>query len=128
MYAEWAREYCLSLAHVTEQIQWQDDLVFKVGGRMFSVVALEPGGHWLSFKCGPDDFAELVERPGLLPAPYLARAHWVALETEDALPRDEIKKLLSLAHALVFAKLPKKTQASLIQPKPRKTKSMKHRR
>jgi predicted DNA-binding protein (MmcQ/YjbR family) len=55
----------------------------------------------------------MIERSGINPAPYLARAHWVAIESEDTLPRAEMQQLLSRAHAIVFAKLPKKTQAAL---------------
>ena len=80
-----AREYCLSLTHATESIQWGNDLVMKVGGKMFAVIVLEPAKVWISFKCSPEDFAELTERPGIIPAPYAARYHWVALETKDAL-------------------------------------------
>jgi predicted DNA-binding protein (MmcQ/YjbR family) len=110
---DWIRQYCLSLAHTTETVQWQDDLVFKIGGKMYAVAALEPGDHWLSFKCTPDDFARLVEREGIVPAPYLARAHWVALVTEDALPRTEIKRLVHESYGMVLAKLPKKKQTAL---------------
>jgi predicted DNA-binding protein (MmcQ/YjbR family) len=110
---DWVRQYCLSLPHTTEKVQWQDDLVFKVGGKMYAVVALEPGGHWLSFKSTPEEFADLVERPGVIPAPYLARAHWVSLETGSALPRAEIERLLGRAYDLILEKLPRKTRASL---------------
>ena len=113
MSIDWLRSFCLSLPHTTEQIQWGDNLVFKVGGKMYAVTALEPAAHWLSLKCSDEDFAELIEHPGINPAPYLARAHWVAIETEDTLPRAEMQQLLSRAHAIVFAKLPKKTQAAL---------------
>jgi predicted DNA-binding protein (MmcQ/YjbR family) len=114
MNIDWVRQYCLSLPHTTETMQWGDNLVFKIAGKMYAVAALEPGDHWLSFKCTPDDFARLVEQPGIIPAPYLARAQWVALETEDALPRAEIKRLLGRARDIVIAKLPKKTQAALV--------------
>jgi hypothetical protein len=67
----------------------------------------------MSFKCTPEEFAELVEQPGTIPAPYSARYHWVALEHEDALTVAEIKRLLQRSYDLVFAKLPKKTQAEL---------------
>lgn len=107
------RRYCLSLPHTTEQVQWEDNLVFKVGGKMYAVAALEPGSHWLSFKCTPESFADLLERPGVIPAPYLARAHWVALESANALSRTEIQECLRLAYELVLAKLPRKAQAAL---------------
>ena len=110
---EAVREFCLSLPHTTEQIQWEIDLVFKVGGKMFAVIATEPGRVWMSMKCGDVEFAELVERPGVIPAPYLARAKWVALESSESLPRPELERLLRAAHGIVFAKLPKAMQARL---------------
>jgi len=55
---------------------------------------------------------ELTEQPGIVPAPYLARAHWVAFEKADALPRTEAKKLLREAYDIVLAGLPKKVQAA----------------
>jgi predicted DNA-binding protein (MmcQ/YjbR family) len=110
---DWVREFCLSLPHTTEKVQWEDDLVFKVGEKMYAVVALEPGDQWISFKCSAEEFATLVERPGIVPAPYLARAQWVALENADALSRDELRRLLTEAHSLIFTKLPKGMQARL---------------
>jgi predicted DNA-binding protein (MmcQ/YjbR family) len=119
---EWVRQHCLSFTGATEQIQWGSDLVFKVGGKMFAVTPLEPARIWLSCKCNPEEFAELVERPGIIPAPYLARAYWVAIETESALPRAEVQRLLRQAHELVLAKLPKKLQAKLREAGPAKKK------
>jgi predicted DNA-binding protein (MmcQ/YjbR family) len=107
------REYCLSLPHATESIQWGNDLVLKVGGKMFAVMILEPAAVWISFKCTPEDFAEMTERPGIIPAPYAARYYWVALETKDALPNSELKDRLRQSYDLVFAKLPKKARATL---------------
>jgi predicted DNA-binding protein (MmcQ/YjbR family) len=111
---DWVREYCLALPHTTEKVQWGDDLVFKIGEKMYAVVALEPGDHWLAFKCSPEEFSALVERPGIVPAPYLAGAQWVALETYDTLPTDEITRLLSQAYSLIFTKLSKRLQSRLL--------------
>jgi predicted DNA-binding protein (MmcQ/YjbR family) len=113
MGVDWIRKYCVSLPHATEQVQWEDDLVFKVGGKMFAVAPLEPAAVCLSFKVTPEEFGELTNLPGIIPAPYLARAQWIALEQEDALTRTEIKRLLKQSHDLVFAKLTKKAQAAL---------------
>ena len=113
MEIEWVRKRCLSFPHTTENVQWGSDLVFKVAGKMYAVLALEPGDHWLSFKCSDEDFASLVERPGIVPAPYLARAKWVAIGTGDALSPVELERLLRQAHSLIFARLPRRTQAAL---------------
>ena len=119
---DWLRDLCLSLPGVTEQILWKIDLVFKVGGKTFAVAPLEPAQVCLSFKCSDEEFAELSERPGIIPAPYLARAHWVALESESALSRTELELLLRQAYTLVVAKLPKKVQADLLARKTRQSK------
>jgi predicted DNA-binding protein (MmcQ/YjbR family) len=118
MNLDWLRRYCKTLPHTTETVQWGSDLVFKIGGKMYAVTPTEPAKVCLSFKCSPEDFADLTERPGIIPAPYMARAQWVALETEDALNAAELKKLLRQAYELVMAKLPKKTQAELLLKKP----------
>lgn len=123
---EWLRNLCLSLPHVTEQIQWGDNLVFKVAGKIFVVAPLEPAERCLSFKCSDEDFAELIERPGIIPAPYLARAHWVALETEHPLGQAELESLLRKAHGVVFAKVPKTLRDNLGRGKVRKRRSHTH--
>jgi predicted DNA-binding protein (MmcQ/YjbR family) len=123
MNVDWLREVCLSFPGTTEQIQWGNDLLFKVGGKMFAVTPLEPARVCLSFKASPENFADLTERPNIIPAPYLARAQWVALETRDALSRDELARLLRDSYDLVAAKLSKKAQESLLSAKTATVKS-----
>ena len=113
MNTEWVRGVCMKLAHTTEEVLWGGDLVFKIGGKMYAVAALEPGKVCLSLKCSPENFAELVERESIIPAPYLARHHWVALQNENAVPSAELKRLLIEAYGLVLAKLPKKARAAI---------------
>ena len=108
MDAEWLRKVCLAFPGTTEQIQWGYDLVFKVGGKMYAVTPLEPAPVCLSFKTSPEKFAELTERQNVIPAPYLARAQWVALQTRDALGREELAGLLRESYEMILRKLPKK--------------------
>ena len=111
---ESTRTFCLSFPYVTEEVLWGNDLVFKIGGKMFAVIGLDSASdHCMSFKCTPEKFAELIERNGIVPAPYVARYHWVALESFDALPEKELKALLHNSYDLVFEKLPKKMKAQL---------------
>jgi predicted DNA-binding protein (MmcQ/YjbR family) len=117
MDVDWIRNLCLSFPQTTEQIQWGDDLVFKVAGKIHAVTVLHPAKIWLCFKVSPEKFAELTERPGIIPAPYLARAKWIALETKDALPPDELAFLLRESYDMVVAKLPKKTRETLASGK-----------
>ncbi|MGC2581883.1 MAG: MmcQ/YjbR family DNA-binding protein, partial [Acidobacteriaceae bacterium] len=99
-------------------MQWGDNLVFwvgdkAIGGKMFAIVNLDAPNQVTSFAAGPERFAELVEREGVYPAPYLARAHWVAIERWTTLQVSELKELLRAARALVYEKLPKRTKAVL---------------
>ncbi|HEY2971060.1 MAG TPA: MmcQ/YjbR family DNA-binding protein [Pyrinomonadaceae bacterium] len=117
MDAESVRKFCLSLPHVTEDVQWESDLLFRIGNKMFAVLALDAASdHRMSFKCTPEVFAELTEREGIVPAPYVARYHWVALERFDALPERELKELLKNAYRLILEKLPRKSRAQLESP------------
>jgi len=101
------RTFCLSLPAATEDIKWGSDLAFSVGGKMFAVVNTERP-HTLSFKCTPETFADLTEREGIIPAPYLARAMWVQERSiGEALERREMEELLKTAYDLVVSTLPK---------------------
>lgn len=118
MDASWIRELCLSFPSVTEHVIWGNDLTFKVAGKMFAHAVLEPAPVWLSFKASPENFYALTERPGIIPAPYLARAQWVALETKDALSSAELTALVRNSYDIIVAKLPKKTRDSLATTRP----------
>ncbi|HTZ48900.1 MAG TPA: MmcQ/YjbR family DNA-binding protein [Verrucomicrobiae bacterium] len=123
MNIEQLRQICIAFPGATEQIQWADDLVFKVGGKMFAVAPLEPARVWLTIKADPEAFVELTERPGIIPAPYLARAKWIAIESPEALSQAEVLDLLRKSYELVTAKLPagkRQSLASLRKTKKRK--------
>jgi predicted DNA-binding protein (MmcQ/YjbR family) len=107
------RKICLGFPGVTEQIQWEDDLLCKAGGKMFAITPLEPDYRWLSLKADPEEFAELIERPGIIPAPYLARAKWISIETPQTLPLSDVETLLRKSYDLVVAKLPRAARESL---------------
>jgi predicted DNA-binding protein (MmcQ/YjbR family) len=102
---------------VTEDIKWGNDLVFSVGGKMFCVLDIAPptagGSGRLSFKVGPERFLEFTDRPGIIPAPYMARAHWISLTRPDALPRTERDALIRGSYERVRATLTKKAQREL---------------
>jgi predicted DNA-binding protein (MmcQ/YjbR family) len=117
MNVERFRKLCLSMCGATEHVQWGNDLVFKIGGRMFAVAALDAAAsHRISFKCSDEGFVQLQEHDGVVPAPYLARAKWVALERFDALDDRTIDACVREAYALVTVKLTKKQQAALNVP------------
>ena len=102
---------------VTEDIKWGNDLVFSVGDKMFCVIdatpATEGGSGRLSFKVDDDRFLELTDRPGIIPAPYMARAKWICLTEPGAMREVELRPLLRRSYDLVRAKLTKAKQREL---------------
>jgi predicted DNA-binding protein (MmcQ/YjbR family) len=124
MDVERIRTFLLTLPHTVETRQWGNNLVFwvadkAIGGKMFALINLDdPGGTRLakaalSFAASPERFHELLETEGIIPAPYLARAHWIALEHWNVLRKNELEDLLRTANALVYEKLPNRTKEAL---------------
>ncbi len=116
MTLETVRTICRALPEVTEDVKWGADLCFSVGKKMFTVVNVEPP-HQIAFKCTPESFAELVERPGIIPAPYMAKNMWV-MEEElgETLDRKELTTLIKQSYDLVVAKLPKSKHPGAVTP------------
>ena len=109
------RKFCLSFPDATENLQWGDDLCFKIGGKLFVTLALDVDSRpKICLKCDPETFAELIEREGLAPAPYVGRYHWVGLDALNALPDRELQELIGRSYELVVAKFPKKKAAKKV--------------
>jgi predicted DNA-binding protein (MmcQ/YjbR family) len=104
MSIESIRRFCLSFPHTTENLQWGDDLCFKVGGKIFALLSLSAVPPRLMFKCSPEKFAELVEHEDIIPAPYVGRYKWVSLERLDVLPWSEVRDLIGESYRMVAAK------------------------
>jgi predicted DNA-binding protein (MmcQ/YjbR family) len=119
MDAERARAFLLTLPHVAETLQWGDNLVFwvgdkSIGGKMFALINLSADAHGvISFAAGCEHFLELIELEPFRPAPYFARAHWVSTSDWTALRPTEWQTELRNAHAIIFAKLSKRTREQL---------------
>jgi predicted DNA-binding protein (MmcQ/YjbR family) len=106
--------FCAQLPAATRTVQWEGVIVFKVGGKMFCLIA--PADHSIGricFKCPPEHYEALSRSEGFRPAPYLARAKWVALDDPEILTPAETRAYIKRAHAVIAAALPKKKQALL---------------
>jgi len=105
------KKHCASFARATADVKWEIAHVYSIGGKMFAIAAAnKTRGTFVCFKVDDERFLELTDRPGFLPAPYLARAKWVELNDLDAITDAELKSLLKRAYDVVVAKLTKKQQ------------------
>jgi predicted DNA-binding protein (MmcQ/YjbR family) len=99
------RKFCLAFPGAGENLQWGDDLCFKVRGKIFAIVSLDSAR--LCFKCTQETFSELIEREDIAPAPYVGRYKWVMLDRLGALGSDEMRSLIGQSYEMVEAKAPK---------------------
>lgn len=106
---------CRALPGATEEILWDNDLVFKVGGKMFFAAdANDDPTACFSFKVADHRFLELTDLPGVRPAPYLARAKWVQIDPRACkLEYDDLEQLVENSYRLVFARLSQKLRRSV---------------
>ncbi|MDW2980974.1 MAG: MmcQ/YjbR family DNA-binding protein [Rhodanobacter sp.] len=99
---------------VTRDTKWGVDMVFSVGGKMFAVMPSDGSeGGRLSCKVADERFLELTDQPGIIPAPYLARAHWISIIEPQRFATTELEAFVLDAYTRVRARLTKKMQAAL---------------
>jgi predicted DNA-binding protein (MmcQ/YjbR family) len=111
-------EFCLSLPGAREDIKWGGVRVFSVAGsKMFALIHLS-GADALAFKVDNDLFLGFCDRPGIHPAPYLARARWISMAAPYPLGDKELRELLTRSHQLVVSKLPKRLKLGLLLDSP----------
>lgn len=112
MTPEQVAAFCLTLPGAREDYKWGGIRVFSImQSKMFAILDLAGAG--LSLKIGPELFLGYVDRPGIRPAPYLARAYWVSIAPPYPLGDNELRELLTRSHQLVVSKLPKIRQIGL---------------
>jgi predicted DNA-binding protein (MmcQ/YjbR family) len=108
------RQYCLAFPGAKENLQWGDDLCFKIGGKIFAIAGLD--NPRLCFKCTPETFSELIEREDIHPAPYVGRYKWVMLDRLEAVRWDELQDLIRQSYEMVAAKVPGKRRREKGRP------------
>jgi predicted DNA-binding protein (MmcQ/YjbR family) len=93
----------MALPGATLSVQWGDDHIYKVAGKMFA--GCDGGYRTLSVKATEIAFEALTATGRAIPAPYLGRAKWVQFEDLAVLDPAEVGDWLKTSHALVVAKL-----------------------
>ena len=107
--------FCDTLPAVTNVVQWGNASVWKIGGKIFAICSLWGPGEMekISFKCSDLTYSILIEQESIIPAPYLARAKWVQLQSNDAMADSDIKAYIRKAYDIISAKLTKSTRKEL---------------
>jgi len=102
------REYCLKKPAATESTPFgPDNIVFKVGGKMFALAALEEVPPAANLKCDPDLALELRDRyEQVQPGYHMNKKHWNTVVLDGVIPEKEIRKMIDHSYDLVVRSLP----------------------
>src|ERR1700749_322207 len=106
MTVEDIQKICRKLKGVTEDIKWEHDLVFSVGGKMFCVAVVDHFSVTASFIITDVPFEARSQRPGFKPAPYVAKYKWVWIDDINKMKKNEWKQFIRQSYDLVKAKPP----------------------
>ena len=112
MNIEELRDICLSLPAVTEDIKWENHLVFSVAGKIFCLTGLEQPLQ-VALKVCEDQFDELILTGDIIQASHFARRQWMTVLEETRFSREEWEFYIRQSYEIVKSKLPKKVQNSI---------------
>ena len=89
-------------------------LVYEVGGKKFAYFKTSTPEQWrFSLRASAERFIELTDMPGVKPARYMGRFHWVTIVDVARFPADYLAELVRDSHARAVASLTRAQQAAL---------------
>ena len=88
--------------------------VFKVGGKMFALSALDRVPLEVSVKCEPELAEQLRHTYGeIRPGYHLNKRHWITITLDDGLDDGFVRDLVEDSYDLVVSALPRRLRDEL---------------
>nr|WP_145910817.1 MmcQ/YjbR family DNA-binding protein [Kitasatospora viridis] len=118
MTADQLKAACLALNGAEETFPFGPETsVFKVGGKVFAISALDGLPLKVSLKCDPDLAVRLrADYPGITPGWHLNKRHWNTVLLDGSVPHRLVAELIEDSYDLIVAKLPRRQQLALDWP------------
>ena len=97
------RKYCLTKPGATEDTPFgPDNLVFKVGGKMFALASLDDVPSRVNLKCDPERALDLRDRyEEIQPGYHMNKKHWNTIELGSGVPDAELRRMIDDSYELV---------------------------
>lgn len=108
-------QHCAALKGATHVIQWGGADVWKIGGKIFAIAPRVGEGEFqkISFKVNDFAYEVLTQKDGIVPAPYLARAKWIQIQSPNAMTDEDLIQHITDAYAIIVEKLTKSLRYEL---------------
>lgn len=116
MNTEELKALCRSLPNVAEQLYGPPSniLVFSVLDKKFAYFKTSDPEKWrFSLRVSPDRFLELTDQPGIKPARYMQRFHWITIVDVRTMDVTYLNELLQWSYAKALNSLSKKRRQEL---------------
>ncbi|HEV7332551.1 MAG TPA: MmcQ/YjbR family DNA-binding protein [Flavisolibacter sp.] len=115
MNIETLQQYCLSKKGVTEETPFgPDNLVYKVGGKMFLLASLDTIPLQFNAKCDPEEAIQLRDQyPSVLPGYHMNKKHWNTIIVDGSVSDKLLQQWIDASYDLVVASLPKKIKEEI---------------
>ncbi|MFE9426903.1 MmcQ/YjbR family DNA-binding protein [Kitasatospora sp. NPDC006697] len=109
---------CLELTGAEETFPFGPETsVFKVGGKVFAISALDGEPLRISLKCDPDLAVRLrADYPAITGGWHLNKRHWNTVLLDGSVPRRLVDEMIEDSYDLIVAKLPRRQQLALDWP------------
>ena len=86
-------------------------LLYEIGGKQFAYFKLSQPEKWrFSIRVSPERFLELTDQPGMKPARWMGRFHWVTIVDVRRVPTAYLKELVAWSYRRAFDGLSKTKQ------------------
>lgn len=115
MNAEQLRNWCLAKKSVAEDQPFgPNTVVYKVGGKLFLLVALDAVPLQFNIKCDPDAALELREQHACVLSGYhMNKKHWNTILIDGTVSDKMILQWVADSYNLVYESLPKKVKEEI---------------
>lgn len=104
------RQFCNEFPGASETLYGEPSniLVYSVGGKAFAYFKTSAPERWrFSTKVTPDRFIELTDFPGVKPARYRGRFHWITIVEVARFPAPYLTELVEWSYRKALASLSK---------------------
>ena len=110
------KHFCSSLPYVEEIVKPhpKNYLSYTLLGKKLAYFKTSEPEMWrFSFRVSPERFLELTDQPGIKPAKYMARFHWVTVVNIESMNEAYLQELILWSYQKALRSLPKKIQAQV---------------
>jgi len=110
------RQFCRTFPSATETLYAEPSnfLVYAVGGKKFAYFKTSEPERWrFSTRVAPDRFIELTDFPGVKPARYRGRYHWITIVHVPSFPATYLTELVAWSYQKALGALSKAQQNAI---------------